>query len=206
MAASAITRLAHQAHQMPGFKPPVPGQRGTYLRSAETRTGLPYLERVPTFSGQQLSEAEKMGYIPATRGAPASFTQVEQSGKFAYLKRVAVPTIYVELHSRIPQILAELPARLNVPLEQVTHRIAVGAQVYLVQGGHVASNEPHLYETITNYPINEGESWGVGTDTYYAPFVEYGTVRSQAFPYLRPAAEDAAGELEPIFAEALVDL
>ena len=34
----------------------------------------------------------------------------------------------------------------------------------------------------------------IGTNVYYAPFVELGTVRAKARPFLRPAAEDHGDE------------
>jgi HK97 gp10 family phage protein len=38
----------------------------------------------------------------------------------------------------------------------------------------------------------------VGTNVVYAPFVEFGTKRAPAYPYLVPAVEQCKGELEGV--------
>lgn len=46
----------------------------------------------------------------------------------------------------------------------------------------------------------------VGTDVPYAPFVEFGTSRQPAQPYLRPALDENKGEIVREFGEALEDI
>ena len=48
----------------------------------------------------------------------------------------------------------------------------------------------NLKASITYVPIKKF-LWGVGTNTEYAPFVEFGTYKMKAQPYLRPAFEKA---------------
>lgn len=43
----------------------------------------------------------------------------------------------------------------------------------------------------------------VGSNVFYAPYVEYGTSRSKAQPYLKPAVEDHVQEYKDIFKEYL---
>lgn len=42
------------------------------------------------------------------------------------------------------------------------------------------------------------ESVTVGTNVEYAPYVELGTVRAPAYPYIRPAIEEHMGEFKEI--------
>ena len=43
----------------------------------------------------------------------------------------------------------------------------------------------------------------IGTNVEYAPYVEYGTVRQKAQPYLRPGIEDHLAEYNAIFQKEL---
>ena len=43
----------------------------------------------------------------------------------------------------------------------------------------------------------------IGTNVEYAPYVEYGTSKSKAYPFLKPAATEHADEYKEIFEEAL---
>ena len=55
----------------------------------------------------------------------------------------------------------------------------------------------NLRDSITHEP--EGENTEViGTNVEYAPFVELGTVKMAARPYLRPAAEGHAAEYRQV--------
>lgn len=49
----------------------------------------------------------------------------------------------------------------------------------------------------------EGDSAYIGTNVEYAPYVEMGTVRTRAQPYLKPAAQDHADEYKQILLEYL---
>lgn len=49
----------------------------------------------------------------------------------------------------------------------------------------------------------EGKEARVGTNVEYAPFVELGTVKMAAQPYLNPALEQNKGNIKKIFADAL---
>lgn len=49
----------------------------------------------------------------------------------------------------------------------------------------------------------EAFSWQVGTPVEYAPYVEYGTSRAAAQPYLGPAAEAARGPFEQAMKQLL---
>jgi len=49
----------------------------------------------------------------------------------------------------------------------------------------------------------EGKEARVGTNVEYAPFVELGTVKMAAQPYLNPALEKNKGNIKKIFADAI---
>jgi len=55
----------------------------------------------------------------------------------------------------------------------------------------------NLRNSITHFQKDEDEY--IGTNVEYAPFVELGTRRMSARPYLRPAAQDHADEYKAIF-------
>lgn len=50
----------------------------------------------------------------------------------------------------------------------------------------------HLRRSISSQ--HEGLTGSVGTNVEYAPYQEYGTVRSAAQPYLRPAVDSVRGQ------------
>ena len=49
----------------------------------------------------------------------------------------------------------------------------------------------------------EGDSAYIGTNVEYAPYVEMGTVRTRAQPYLKPAAQDHADEYKKLLLDEL---
>lgn len=60
-----------------------------------------------------------------------------------------------------------------------------------------------LASGLTQLKDKAGEAtWVVGTNTEYAVYVEFGTSRMAAQPYLRPAVERAKRESERIFKRA----
>lgn len=52
----------------------------------------------------------------------------------------------------------------------------------------------------------EGKAVYIGTNVEYAPFVEFGTVRSGAKPYLQPAASKVASDFEQILQRELAKI
>jgi hypothetical protein len=50
--------------------------------------------------------------------------------------------------------------------------------------------------------VESGATWVVGTATYYAIHVEFGTASQKAQPYIRPAAEKVLARLHEIEKEA----
>lgn len=58
-----------------------------------------------------------------------------------------------------------------------------------------------LRNSITS--VADSESTTIGTNVQYAPYVELGTSRQKAQPYLRPAIEDHLSEYEDIIRNEL---
>lgn len=50
---------------------------------------------------------------------------------------------------------------------------------------------------LLRYRVNN--TWYVGTNVHYGAYVEFGTSRMQAQPFLRPAAREVSGDLEEYF-------
>ena len=60
-----------------------------------------------------------------------------------------------------------------------------------------------LRNSITHQTNKAEQAVYIGTNVEYAPYVEYGTVRQKAQPYLRPGIEDHLTEYNAIFQKEL---
>lgn len=69
-----------------------------------------------------------------------------------------------------------------------------------IQNNH-SVDTGRLLNSITH--AEEDDAVYIGTNVEYAPFVELGTSRSKAKPYLRPAAEDHADEYAKLIESAM---
>lgn len=63
----------------------------------------------------------------------------------------------------------------------------------------------NLLNSITHAVDSSDDSVYIGTNVEYAPFVELGTYKMPARPYLKPAATEHASEYQRIFEAALKD-
>lgn len=61
----------------------------------------------------------------------------------------------------------------------------------------------NLRGSITHQVAKSEKAVYVGTNVEYAPYVELGTSRQQAQPYLRPAAQDHMGQYQQVLKSAL---
>lgn len=82
--------------------------------------------------------------------------------------------------------------------------VALTASALLVEGAAknlVPVDTGNLRNSIT-HEVEKKEA-KVGTNVEYAPFVELGTVKMAAQPYLNPALEANKGNIKKIFADAI---
>ena len=64
----------------------------------------------------------------------------------------------------------------------------------------------NLRNSITHTTDTQAQEAYIGTTVEYAPYVEYGTVKTKAQPFLHPAAEDHADEYKAIFEQFLGEI
>lgn len=74
---------------------------------------------------------------------------------------------------------------------------AVGLQAEMYAKMLCPVDTGRLRGSITH--TTDGECAYIGTNVEYAAYVEYGTSKTQAQPYLQPAAENHADEYKAIF-------
>ena len=74
--------------------------------------------------------------------------------------------------------------------------IGMQCETYAKEIVHVDTGR--LRNRITNEVREKEEAVYVGTNVEYAAYVEYGTRRSKAYPYLKPAVQDHVDEYKRI--------
>ena len=87
-------------------------------------------------------------------------------------------------------------------MEQVTDRIKVALEAVGLQGEAYAKrycpvDTGRLRNSITH--TTDEDSAYIGTNVEYAPYVEYGTSKTKAQPFLAPAAQNHSDEYKEIF-------
>lgn len=93
----------------------------------------------------------------------------------------------------------EISEGIKLTLHRALVRIGLECESYAKDLCPVKTGR--LKNSITNYV--EGDAAYVGTNVEYAPFVEEGTSRRKAKPFLRPAAEGHVDEWQKILKEEL---
>ena len=99
--------------------------------------------------------------------------------------------------SRLPEIAAAIPARMDAVAHEAAEHIADRARDRVVVG---ATGE--LRDSIETNHEGVGE-YSVGAGKFYAIFVEFGTVHVPARPFMVPAAEESRAEIQAIATAAL---
>ena len=74
-----------------------------------------------------------------------------------------------------------------------TGRLAASVTTQAVRKGTAPRGEGAVSTDMIQAPDDENEVF-VGTPVFYGPYIEYGTVRSEAQPFLRPALAIARGD------------
>lgn len=98
--------------------------------------------------------------------------------------------------SNVPQALSGLKAAKERALEIIGGK----AETYAKQICPVDTG--NLRNSITHKQMDENTEV-IGTNVEYAPYVELGTRKSKAQPYLRPAAENHSAEYKSIMEHEL---
>ena len=94
-------------------------------------------------------------------------------------------------------LIVEGQAKLLTPVD--TGRLAASITTQTKSDGHTApSGEGAVGTDVIAAPLIDNEAF-VGTPVFYGPYQEFGTVRSAAQPFLRPALALASGRTLTIF-------
>lgn len=99
----------------------------------------------------------------------------------------------------ISDFTEEITDGIKAAIERALLRIGLACEGYAKM--LCPTRTGRLKNSITNYV--EGDSVYVGTNVEYAQFVEEGTSRQTAKPYLRPAANDHLDEWSKIVEDEL---
>lgn len=103
----------------------------------------------------------------------------------------------VKVESHIPEIKDAARDAVERALE------AVGLQAEGYAKMLCPVDTGNLRNSITHTTEPSDRSAYIGTNVEYAPYVEYGTSRTKAQPFLQPAAEDHVEEYMAIFQQYL---
>lgn len=101
----------------------------------------------------------------------------------------------ITIQSNKPEILNHLPDAIEVALEA----IGLTAEGYAKDECPVDTGR--LQNSITHEV--EGDAVFIGTNVEYAPYVELGTSRMAARPFLAPAAKNHGEEYKELFEAAM---
>lgn len=101
----------------------------------------------------------------------------------------------VRINDHTSEFLSELEARIGIALEE----IGITAEGYAKMKCPV--NTGNLRNSITH--VVDDKAAYIGTNVEYAPYVEMGTSRTVAQPFLKPAAVDHSSEYERILKSEL---
>lgn len=104
------------------------------------------------------------------------------------------------VENNIPIIKDEVQASVERALEQIGLMAERHAKEALTNQGAVDTGR--LRNSVTHQVISE-DSVAVGTNVEYAPYIELGTSKMGARPYIRPAIEDYMNEYKQIIENEL---
>lgn len=119
---------------------------------------------------------------------------------------ISVSTRYT---TRFPEIITGMELRCHVAsadaaeriLEDAKQRVPIGTEEYVGPEGE--RHPGALHESLYTVHLPLSDDWAVASDLWYAPYVEFGTSRMAAQPYLIPAMEAERG---PYIAETMAVL
>lgn len=108
--------------------------------------------------------------------------------------------IFKVIENNISEITNEAEAAIGRALEMIGLQGERHAKEALTQQGAVDTGR--LRNSVTHQVISE-DSVAIGTNVEYAPYIEFGTYKMDARPYIRPAIEDYMNEYKQIIENEL---
>lgn len=90
-------------------------------------------------------------------------------------------------HARLDSTNQRAHADVSRAVRKTAHDIAATAQTFVPVDTGATKSSIHVVE-VAGYG-GQGMAWDVGPTTHYAPFLEYGTVRAPAQPFMGPALD-----------------
>ena len=107
---------------------------------------------------------------------------------------------YELVEDNIPSIEEEVEAAVGRALEMIGLQAEKHAKEALTQQGAVDTGR--LRNSVTHQVISE-TAVAVGTNVEYAPYIEFGTYKMGARPYIKPAVENYLNEYKIIIENEL---
>ena len=107
---------------------------------------------------------------------------------------------YELVEDNIPSIEAEVEAAVGRALEMIGLQAEKHAKEALTKQGAVDTGR--LRNSVTHQVISE-TAVAVGTSVEYAPYIEFGTSKMNARPYIKPAVENYQNEYKIIIENEL---
>lgn len=105
----------------------------------------------------------------------------------------------MSLHSRLPEIAAELKPRVNEAVKHGAELIEQGAKARVpVETGKLRDAIHTKRVGLAEYAVIAGDS-----KAFYGHMVEHGTTRTPPRPFLLPAAEESRSAVEGLVVAAL---
>lgn len=108
--------------------------------------------------------------------------------------------IFKVIENNISEVTNEAGAAIGKALEMIGLQGERHAKEALTQQGAVDTGR--LRNSVTHQVISE-DSVAIGTNVEYAPYIEFGTYKMDARPYIRPAIEDYMNEYKQIIENEL---
>ena len=100
-----------------------------------------------------------------------------------------------KMTSHKDEVLDELDSKVEIALEKIGLRAETHAKKYCpVDTGRLRNSISHTQSGDTEY---------IGTNVEYAPYVEFGTSKQKAQPYLKPAVTNHIDEYKKIVKSTL---
>lgn len=100
------------------------------------------------------------------------------------------------LFNRMPDVIRKAPQRAKEAVKKATFDVEAQAKT------RVRVDTGNLKNSLRSDFVSDGYTGIVGTNVEYAAYVEFGTVRMSARPYLTPAAD----AVRPSFIKAMESL